>query len=60
MSRRNISVRPLFLAGFFIIFFVFGGITAWSVLAPFEGAIIATGTIAVEGNRKAVQHLEGG
>ncbi|MEL6385728.1 MAG: HlyD family type I secretion periplasmic adaptor subunit [Pseudomonadota bacterium] len=60
MSRRNISVRPLFLAGFFIIFFVFGGITAWSVFAPFEGAIIATGTIAVEGNRKAVQHLEGG
>jgi len=60
MSRRNISVRPLFLAGFFIIFFVFGGITAWSVFAPFEGAIIATGTVAVEGNRKAVQHLEGG
>ncbi len=60
MSRRNISVRPLFLGGFFIIGLVFGGLIAWSVLAPFEGAVLASGTIAVEGNRKAVQHLEGG
>jgi len=58
--RRNISLRPLFLAGFFIIGSVFGGLVAWSVFAPFEGAVIASGTIAVEGNRKSVQHLEGG
>lgn len=60
MGRRNISLKPLFLAGFFIIGIVFGGLVAWSVFAPFEGAVLASGTIAVEGNRKAVQHLEGG
>jgi len=60
MGRRNISLKPLFLAGFFIIGVVFGGLVAWSIFAPFEGAVLASGTIAVEGNRKAVQHLEGG
>ncbi|MEM0986428.1 MAG: HlyD family type I secretion periplasmic adaptor subunit [Pseudomonadota bacterium] len=60
MSRRNISLKPLFLGGFFVIGVVFGGLVAWSVLAPFEGAVLASGSIAVEGNRKAVQHLEGG
>ncbi|MEM7766699.1 MAG: HlyD family type I secretion periplasmic adaptor subunit [Pseudomonadota bacterium] len=60
MGRRNISLKPLFVSGFFIIGAVFGGLVAWSVFAPFEGAVLASGTIAVEGNRKAVQHLEGG
>ena len=39
---------------------VFGGLLAWSVLAPFEGAVITSGAIAVEGNHKAVQHPDGG
>lgn len=38
----------------------FGGLAAWSVLAPLSSAAIAPGALVVEGNRKTVQHLEGG
>ncbi len=38
----------------------FGGLAAWSVLAPLQSATIAPGSITVEGNRKSVEHLEGG
>jgi len=33
---------------------------AWGMLAPLQSAAIAPGTVIVEGNRKTVQHLEGG
>jgi HlyD family secretion protein len=39
--------------------FVVGGL-AWSVLAPLAEASIAPGLIKVEGNRRTIQHLEGG
>lgn len=39
--------------------FVVGG-TAWSVFAPLAEAAIAPGTIKSEGNRRTIQHLEGG
>ncbi|MFC7609274.1 HlyD family type I secretion periplasmic adaptor subunit [Teichococcus aestuarii] len=37
-----------------------GGFTAWSVTAPLAEAAIAPGEIRSEGNRRTVQHLEGG
>jgi HlyD family secretion protein len=37
-----------------------GGFGAWSFLAPLSAAAIAPGVIKVEGNRRTVQHLEGG
>lgn len=44
-----------------IIFLVFVvGFGAWSVLAPLAEAAIAPGVIKVEGNRRTIQHLEGG
>ena len=33
---------------------------AWASLAPLSGAIVATGFVKTEGNRKALQHPEGG
>ncbi|GAA0605722.1 HlyD family type I secretion periplasmic adaptor subunit [Craurococcus roseus] len=36
------------------------GFGAWSVMAPLAEAAIAPGIIKVEGNRRTVQHLEGG
>lgn len=47
-------------AGIFVILLFFGGLALWSVLFPFQGAVIATGTVAVSGERKLVQHFEGG
>ncbi len=51
------SVRAL---GYLIIAFVFLGFGGWAVLAPLESAARGLGTVQVEGNRKPVQHLEGG
>jgi HlyD family secretion protein len=36
------------------------GLGAWGVAARISGAIIAPGTVEVEGNRQVVQHLTGG
>ncbi len=46
--------------GFSVVASVFGGLLLWSLLAPIDGAVLAVGQVAVESNRKAVQHLEGG
>lgn len=42
------------------ILLVFGGFGAWAAIAPLDSAAIAPARIAVEGDRKPVQHLEGG
>lgn len=59
-ARKASETRGLFRMGWGIIIFLFGGLMAWSVFAPFEGAVLASGSIAVESNQQAVQHLEGG
>lgn len=41
----------------FLLAFVFGG---WTIFAQIQGAVIASGQIAVEGKPKIIQHLEGG
>ncbi len=53
------SWRPA-LAGWLIIAFFFGGLGTWAAIAPLNGAVVANGVVKVEGNRKSVQHLDGG
>ena len=48
----------LFGSVVFLVFVV--GFGAWSAVAPLAEAAIAPGMIKVEGNRRTVQHLEGG
>ena len=48
------------LFGSFIFFVFVVGFGVWSAMAPLAEAAIAPGTIKVEGNRRTVQHLEGG
>jgi HlyD family type I secretion membrane fusion protein len=43
-----------------IVLVFFGGFGAWAALAPLDSAAIAPGRVTVAGNRKTVQHLEGG
>ena len=57
---RSTSSTKYFLIGWTVIILVFGGLIAWSVFAPFEGAVMAHGSVGVESRHKAVQHLEGG
>jgi HlyD family type I secretion membrane fusion protein len=50
----------LVFAGFAIIVGFSGSFSAWSVMAPIEGAVVAPGIVGVDSTRKTVQHLEGG
>ncbi len=57
---REDSARPYAALGFLVVLLLFGGLIAWSLTASIGGAVIAPGTVAVESNRKSVEHLEGG
>lgn len=59
-GRAASDMSGLFRLGWGFIGLLFGGLIVWSIVAPFEGAILASGAIAVESNQQAVQHLEGG
>ncbi|MEO6394931.1 MAG: HlyD family type I secretion periplasmic adaptor subunit [Devosia sp.] len=52
--RGAVRLGIIVVAGFFG---VFGG---WAALSPLDGAIVSEGVVTVEGNRKSVDHLDGG
>src|SRR5713226_4496134 len=54
------SINRIALAGWLIIAIFFGGIGTWAVTAPLNGAVVGNAVVKVEGNRKSVQHLDGG
>jgi HlyD family type I secretion membrane fusion protein len=54
------SIRRYALIGWGIIALFFGGFGYWAATAPLHGAVIAPAVVKVEGNRKSVQHLDGG
>jgi len=56
----NTNHLKYIVAGLLVIALFFGGIAVWSIYFPFQGAVIATGMVNVSGERKVVQHLEGG
>jgi HlyD family type I secretion membrane fusion protein len=47
-------------AGVVIILVFLGALGAWAAHAPISSAAVANGQLRVEGNRRTVQHLEGG
>lgn len=57
--RLNIGVDPRIFGGLTILVTVFAFIT-WSALAPLHGAIVGAGLVKPEGDRRIVQHAEGG
>ena len=56
----NTDPARYIIAGLLVIALFFGGLWAWSVFFPFQGAVIASGMVKVSGEKKVVQHLEGG
>jgi HlyD family type I secretion membrane fusion protein len=54
------SIKRVALAGWLIIALFFGGIGSWAATAPLNGAVVGNAVVKVEGNRKSVQHLDGG
>jgi epimerase transport system membrane fusion protein len=56
----NERARGAIAAGFGVIAVFFFGIGGWAAYAPLNGAVVAPGVVKVEGNRKTIQHLDGG
>jgi len=54
------SIRMPVLAGLLIILAFFGIFGGWAAIAPLNGAVLADAVVKVEGNRKSVQHFDGG
>ena len=54
------STRPIIILGFSIVLMTFGVFGGWASVAKLDAAVVAAGTISLDGNRKVVQHLEGG
>jgi HlyD family type I secretion membrane fusion protein len=59
-SARRYSPTPFILLGFLTIGATFGVMGVWAATAPLDSAVVAPGVVAVESNRKLIQHLEGG
>ena len=60
-SKRSPSEwRPIAIAGYTMIAMTFGVAGVWAAVAKLDKAVIATGVVETETNRKTVQHLEGG
>lgn len=60
MATKTRSIRPVVILGFSVIFITFGVFGGWAAVAKLDAGVVAPGSISLEGNRKVVQHLEGG
>src|SRR5688500_4824025 len=59
VTLRNSLRRPVRLG--LVVMIVFGiGVIGWGGFVPLAGGAIAPGVISPDGDRKTVQHLEGG
>jgi HlyD family type I secretion membrane fusion protein len=52
--------RVFAYVGYGIIIFSFVILGGWAAVTPLGGAVIASGVVTTEGNKKTIQHLEGG
>jgi membrane fusion protein, type I secretion system len=59
-TKPAASWRGVAVAGYVLIFLTFGVVGVWAVVAKIDRAVAAPGVVAIETNRKTVQHLEGG
>lgn len=61
MSQKTArSIKIYSFLGYFLIFILVVGMGGWAAWASISGAVIAQGTVTVEGASKKVQHAEGG
>jgi HlyD family type I secretion membrane fusion protein len=60
VDKLDLDLRPPIMIGLSLIAVGFFGFMLWAAFAPLHSAVLATGYVAVESQRKVVQHLEGG
>src|ERR1700679_3398204 len=54
------SSKKYTAAGWIVLALFFGIFGIWAATAPLNGAVVANAVVKVQGNRKSVQHLDGG
>ena len=59
-GRPSDSARGAIVVGTAIIIGFFGVLGGWAAVAPLDSAVVANALVKVEGNRKSVEHLDGG
>ena len=59
-SRPSSSSRNVTFFGLFVVCIIFVGLGIWSAAAPLAQAVAAFATLSVKGERKQIQHFEGG
>ncbi len=59
-SDVDTNFRGTLIWGLAVLLLGFGGFVAWAGFAPLDAGVAAEATVQVAGNRKAVQHLDGG
>lgn len=52
--------RKIIRQGMLVIFFFFGILGVWAFFGHIQGAVVGSGRIKIDNERKIVQHLEGG
>src|SRR5262245_52818579 len=52
--------RMFAAVGYGIIVFCFLGLGGWAAVTPLGSAVVASGFVTTQGNKKTIQHLEGG
>jgi HlyD family type I secretion membrane fusion protein len=59
-KEKSFSPAPYVVAGYVTIALAFGVFGTWAATAPLASGVVAHGVVVVSGNRKTIQHLEGG
>ena len=60
IERPSASISGVTLAGLIIVVSIFFGLGTWAAMAPIAKAVSAAAAVKVRGDRKQIQHLEGG
>jgi len=60
LSGPSDSARGPIVTGLVVLVAFFAGLGGWAAYAPLNGAVVAQAVVKVEGNRKSIQHLDGG
>jgi membrane fusion protein, type I secretion system len=61
-NKKQVSDDPRVFAliGYGVIIFCFVVLSGWAAMTPLASAVVASGVVTTEGNKKTIQHLEGG
>ena len=59
-KKPSSSARAVIIFGLLIVGSIFIGLGGWAATAPLAKAVSAAATLAVKGERKKIQHFEGG